>query len=135
MLPYYVSMDGTKKILILSDNMNDGQELVKKFKAGTDLEVVVSANPEELIANLYKIKNNVFAVILILDEVELGTIVGFGRHLYLSANNPDLKFLAAVKGTRRLDFEVFFFNFPLITIDYADVNTLPLKLMDLKQAG
>lgn len=128
-------MNSSKKVIILCEKSSDGEEMKRQFLADSHLEVQISANEEEVIQSLNKGKEQIYALILILDELEMQTINNFGRHLYLSTKNPDLNFMAVIKNARHFDFEVFFFNFPLVTLDFSEVNTLPSRLSNLKKVA
>lgn len=132
---YNKAMDGTKKVIILSKSTAEAEELSNQFSANTKLEIKVVCSEEEVLACLQQSREEVSALILILNELEMHTINNFGRHLHLSAKNPDFNFIAVLKNIRQLDFAVYFFSFPLITLGYGEVHTLPDRLSCLKQVA
>lgn len=128
-------MKKTKKLIILSEKTKDGEDLRGLFLENSKLDVLILNSEEEVLDSLHKEKEQIYALILIMDELEILTINNFGRHLHLASKNPDLNFLAVIKNTKKLDFEVFFYNFPLITVDFTDVQSLPERMNGLKSVA
>ena len=128
-------MSRNKKIVILCEAIEDGEVLKRHYFSDSNLEVKITTNEEITLDYLSKAKREVYALILLLNEVEMQAINNFGRNLYLSAQNPDLNFVAVIKEMKKLDFEIFFYNFPLIMVDYAEVHTLPDRLNALKKVA
>lgn len=124
-----------KKIVILCETIAEGEELQRLHFSNSDLTVKITTNDKIVLNYLSKERGDIYALVLFLNELELQTINDLGRNLYLSAQNPDLNFVAVIRTMKKLDFEVFFYNFPLITVDFAEVHTLPDRLNALKQVA
>lgn len=124
-----------KKIIILCEQVEDGENFLRSNLNFCRLEIKMITNEEIALEFLAKEKDEVHTFILLLDEFEVQSINHFGRHLCLATKNPEVNFIAAAKAINSLDFEVFFYHFPLTKVDVTDAEHLSEGIFDLKRVS